>query len=139
MLPRQILEFEQIARELKLTLPANNIVCADDPSSKTYWYHEDRKRYARLGNKRCLFIRGAFEGEFDPKGDHALPVLFPSLWVLVRRNDGAVHFRHAFWRGDRPLSSEPPSDIAVDIIYAECIRSGGIDGPAVQRWSNSHN
>jgi hypothetical protein len=139
MLPPQMPEFQRVCSELKLTLPTNNMVGVDAPSSKTYWYHEDCKHYDRLGLKRCLFIRGAFETEFDPKGDFPLPALFPSLWVLVRRNDGAVHFRHAFWRGDRPFSSEPPSDTAIDNVYAECTLKGGIDGQAVQRWLNSRN
>lgn len=139
MLLPQMSEFQRICLELKLTVPTNNSVGVDDPSSKTYWYHDDRKHYDRLGIKRYLFIRGAFEGEFDPKVDHTLSPLFPPLWVLVRRNDGAVHFRHAFWRGDRPFSSEPPSDIAIDRIYAECILRGGIDSHAVLRWFNSRN
>lgn len=126
-------EFQEVVLKNKLTVPTGGLIRVDTPTSRTRWYYGDCKEFDRL-KSRHLFIREAHQTEYDPNESETLHPLFPSLWVLVRREDGGLHFRHAFWRGYKPFVSELSSDAATASVYAKCVEDGGVDDHAVKNW-----
>ena len=126
-------EFQKVVLKNRLTVPTNGLIRVDTPTSRTHWYSEACKQFDRLKPRR-QFIRGGYPTEYDPSECENLHPLFPTLWVLVRLEEGGLHIRHAFWRGYRPFLTEPLTDAETARIYAKCIEDGGIDDHAVKNW-----
>lgn len=110
----------------------------DSPSSHNREIYKQDKGFFQLHERRSLYIRAAYVGEFDLELNIGDWLRIPQLQVLVTQLATGIHQITPVYRGKSFFYGNDSTDLEILQIVMEMARRNGIDAQEFAAFEESH-
>ena len=110
----------------------------DSPSSHNREIYKQDKGFFQLHERRSLYIRAAYVGEFDLELNIGDWLRIPQLQVLVTQLAIGIHQVTPIYRGKSFFYGNDSTDLEILQIVMEMARRNGIDAQEFAAFEESH-
>ena len=111
----------------------------DSPASNRRDIYGQDKSFFQLHERRSLYLRAAYVGEFDLELSIVEMLRTPPLHVLVTQLAKGIHQVTPVYRGKSFFYGNDSTDLEILQIVMEMARRNGIDAQEFAAFEQSHN